>query len=292
MKDPLVSIIIPNLNNQERLAHCLEAVCQQSFRSGAVEIIVVDNGSTDHSTEVCRNYPVQLLVETAHQSPYWCRNAGIAAARGSVIALLDSNCIPVNDWLAQGVNDLEKTKAAIITGPVLYSFSSKRTLAERIDYLYSYISIEDLPHLTALSAGHLFFRKSLIDEIGYFLPHIRSLGDIEWTQRAYQQGHTFGFAEGAKVHYPAKTLIPVVRKMVRLGGGRKALWRAKGRPLYSVDWMWQIGKNLLPPSPAFFQEMNYRNRKERMEVPMLFLFLGLWLVKVCRAWGMMFRNGN
>jgi glycosyltransferase involved in cell wall biosynthesis len=290
MKDPLVSIIIPNLNNQERLALCLEAIDQQTYPSEAVEIIVVDNGSTDRSVEVCKNFPVRVLVERTHKSPYLCRNAGMATARGEIIALLDSNCIPVSDWLEQGLAELQQSKAAIVTGPIRYTFSNRKTIAERIDYLYSYISADDLPQLTALSAGHLFFRKSLLGEIGYFLPRIRSLGDIEWTHRAYKKGFSFGFAEGALVHYPAKRLRAAVRKMVRLGGGRKALWLAEGKSLYSLVWIRQIGKNLLPPSPAFFREMQDRNQKEGMEVPAVALFCGLWLVKGCRAWGMVFRS--
>lgn len=269
------------------MAACLEALQQQDYTMEEVEVIVVDNGSTDQSAKICERYPVQLLMETAHKSPYWCRNAGIAAARGSILVLLDSNCTPTPGWLAAGVAELAKKQASIVTGPIRYQFSEKKTLAERLDYLYSYISADDLPQVTALSAGHLFFNRSLIENIGYFLPHIRSLGDIEWTHRAYKQGLPFGFATKAIVQYPAKRRRAAIRKMIRLGGGRKALWKAQGRSVISAAWIGQIGKNFLPPSPAFFREMQQRNRQEDMDVPSPVLYVGLWAIKLCRAWGML-----
>lgn len=287
MQRELVSIIIPNLNNSQRLDQCLDAVFRQSYQAGPVEVIVVDNGSTDQSVAVCKKHPVRLLIRDQYRSPYWCRNEGIKIAKGTFIVLMDSNCVPDTDWLNNGLRTLLQPGHDIVTGPVQFQFSAEATLPEKIDYLYSVIKEDDIPKLKGLPATHLFVRKALFEAIGYFIPNVRSLGDIEWTGRAYQEGYRFAYANGAIVAYPAKQWADAVRKMIRLGGGKKELWMARGRSFRHSAWIWQIIKNLLPPSPAFYREM-FR-RKERESVPLTApqLYLGLWMIKVLRAWGML-----
>lgn len=287
-----MSVIIPNLNNAARLELCLKGLMQQSYPQEKTEIIVVDNGSTDGSQALCQKYTVRLLVHAERESPYWCRNAGIRSARGSIVALLDSNCAPIAEWLESGVAALGQGVGDIITGPVRFQFSKNRSLAERIDYLYSVINEADIPGAGGLPATHLFIRRELFEQIGYFIPHIRSLGDIEWTQRAKKRGYRFGFAAQATVDYPAKPFPKAVKKMVRLGGGQKELWVSAGQSPYHPRWIGKILKQLLPASPAFFRDMQARNREEKMHIPAIALYLGLVVIKWCYAWGMSWKSVN
>ncbi|PHN01471.1 glycosyltransferase [Flavilitoribacter nigricans] len=286
MKDPLVSVVIPNYNNQVGLERCLNAVFKQTYSPGQTEVIVVDNDSDDQSVKISKKFPLRLLIRPEYRSPYWCRNAGIQQAKGEYLVLLDSNCVPSPDWLRAGVQALNNSGASVVTGPVRFQFSLNPSFAEKIDYLYSVIRAEDIPHATGLPATHLFIRAPLFRDLGLFIPHIRSLGDIEWTNRAHQKGYTFGFAESAIVDYPAKNWKKAIEKMVRLGGGKKELWVAGGRSVYTLQWWGMIVKNLLPPSNSFFRDMQQRNLQEKTELPKLSLWLGLWGIKICRAIGM------
>ena len=65
------------------------------------EIIVVDNLSTDKTTQLVRNYPVKLLFETERQSSYAARNHGIIHAKGSIVSFIDADCMAKDDWLSK-----------------------------------------------------------------------------------------------------------------------------------------------------------------------------------------------
>ncbi|MBJ7281659.1 MAG: glycosyltransferase [Acidimicrobiia bacterium] len=87
---PLVSIIIPAFNAQEYLGETIDSVLAQTYRP--IEIIVIDDGSTDETVEIARAYgdPV-VVIEQENRGPAGARNTGFDAARGAIIALLDAD---------------------------------------------------------------------------------------------------------------------------------------------------------------------------------------------------------
>ena len=287
----LVSIIIPNLNNASRLKDCLEAIELQDYPANQREIILVDNGSTDNSVKIARNYAVKILIKDEIKSPYWGRNAGIKEAKGDIIVLIDSNCIPATSgWLSAAVQSIRMHERVIATGPVIFELKSSSGFWEKLDYLYSVIREEDLVKATALPATQLFIPKKIFDEIGLFIPHIRSLGDIEWTGKAFNRNVNFYFQSEAKVYYPPKRLNGFVKKMIRLGGGRKELWIYKGNSVLNINWIWILFKQLMPPSVRFVKEIWYLNKREKTQLNVLSLILGLWLLKLFRAYGMIVKS--
>ena len=282
------SVIIPHKDNLERLSRCLEALEVQSFPAGAFEIIVVDNGSSGNVREVLRPHRVRLLEEALIPSPYLCRNRGIREACGGYLVLLDSNCIPCREWLRAGIEMLETGRRDIVTGPVRFEFSPENTVFERLDYLYSVLREEDLPFRTALPATHLFIRREVFEEIGLFIPNIRSLGDIEWTDRAWRRGFRFHWAGEACVSYPSKDLRAFFRKMLRLGRGSKELWLSKGRVLQDPQWIWQVPKSFLPPNPVLVGSLRRLDRREKTGIGIFRLFWMAWLLKILRGTGRIF----
>jgi len=284
----LVSVIIPNWNNVERLKACLKAIQLQKSIDFSVEIIVVDNGSDDTSIEVAKRFYASVLQERSLNSPYPCRNKGIRKARGRYIALLDSNCIPDHNWMSAGIRAINSGKGDIVIGPVHFEFTAEGALFERFDFLYSVVREEDLPERRALPATHLFVKRSVFEKTGLFIPNIRSLGDIEWSNRAYRAGFRFGWAEEAVVSYPAKGFRAFVKKMLRLGRGKKEVWRYGGGSVWNPRWIWWTFKNFLPPNPKFVRRLDSLDRREKTEVGIFRLFWLAWLLKILRGWGMLF----
>jgi hypothetical protein len=86
---PSVSVVIPNYNYEKTLARCLESVMEQTHRP--IEVIVVDDGSTDSSREIVRSFPCTLLELEGNRGVSAARNAGIAASRGDIVFFLDSD---------------------------------------------------------------------------------------------------------------------------------------------------------------------------------------------------------
>jgi glycosyltransferase involved in cell wall biosynthesis len=84
----LVSVIIPVFNSERFLAEAIESVLAQSHRN--LELIVVDDGSTDGGAKAAQGYPVRYFRQE-HRGPGAARNFGIRQARGEFLAFLDSD---------------------------------------------------------------------------------------------------------------------------------------------------------------------------------------------------------
>ena len=99
MGDPLISVVIPNWNGKRFLAACLTSLRRQTWRH--LEIVLIDNGSTDGSVDFVRQlYPeVRILCFAANRGFSVAVNAGIAAARGAFIALLNNDARAEPRWL-------------------------------------------------------------------------------------------------------------------------------------------------------------------------------------------------
>ena len=96
MRDDLISVIVPIYNTKEYLSRCIDSICGQTY--GNLEIILVDDGSTDGSSLVCDDYcrkdnRIQVIHKENGGSTA-ARNAGIAIAKGEYIGFVDSD-----DWI-------------------------------------------------------------------------------------------------------------------------------------------------------------------------------------------------
>jgi glycosyltransferase involved in cell wall biosynthesis len=89
MKRPLVSVIVPVNNGQRFLREALESVLAQDYRP--LEIIVIDDGSEDGSSEVVRSFEEVRYIRHENRGPGAARNTGIAAARGEFLAFFDAD---------------------------------------------------------------------------------------------------------------------------------------------------------------------------------------------------------
>lgn len=87
-KLPLVSVVLPFYNEEKYLNACLTSLISQSYKN--LEIIVIDDGSTDKSVDIIEKYPVKVLKQE-HKGPGAARNLGANYARGEIIVFADSD---------------------------------------------------------------------------------------------------------------------------------------------------------------------------------------------------------
>ena len=98
LKFPKVSIIVRTYNEERWIAHCLSAIFSQDFDN--LEVILVDNNSTDHTVEVAKRYPISAVVKIDKFIPGKALNDGIRSSTGTYIVCISAHCIPKdNQWL-------------------------------------------------------------------------------------------------------------------------------------------------------------------------------------------------
>lgn len=117
-----ISVIIAARNEEANIAAVLNSVTRQSYHGDLTEIIVVDDHSTDKTTEIVRQFPmVKLLQLTDDPGNSYKKKAiaaGIAAATGDLIVTTDADCIAPPLWLETIAKCKAKTRAVFIAAPV------------------------------------------------------------------------------------------------------------------------------------------------------------------------------
>jgi len=88
---PLLSIIIPNYNGAVTLDLCLRAAT--AITDESLELIVVDDGSTDRSVDIIRRYPCKLVQLAEHAGASRARNTGARYSRGDILFFTDADCL-------------------------------------------------------------------------------------------------------------------------------------------------------------------------------------------------------
>lgn len=223
---PPVSILVPTWNDP-RLALCLASLIAQRY-AGAVEIVVIDNGSQESLAPLEVAYPgVRFLVERQPGS-YAARNKGLAVARGEVVAFTDSDCIADPDWLSCGVRSLLKAKGDAVVGGKIGMFLVNPDHPEPAaiyNYATGFRQWATIWFRGFTPTANLITYRNSFDTVGPFA-NIFSGGDWEWCRRARAAGHKLVYCHGAVVRHPAReNAAGMMALMRRTIAGRRALER-------------------------------------------------------------------
>lgn len=134
MNNPKVSVIIPIYNTQPWLKECLDSVLRQTLVD--FEVICVDDGSTDSSGDVLREYATKdarfVVISQTNQGQSVARNAGLKVARGKYIYFLDSDDFIEPDLLETACGELENKNLDIVFFDTIV-FGEKGISQETVD---------------------------------------------------------------------------------------------------------------------------------------------------------------
>lgn len=220
------SVIIPVFNDADDLKHVLTELRNQTISGDLFEVIVVDNGSTDHTKSVVAGFEnIRYLVEDKHpSSPYSCRNRGIEISKAEVIVLLDATCIPEAEWLEEGLNCLESQKADMASSNVQFDFRDKVTAGKIYDS--NNLQIENsIRKRKAVMTASLFVRWDVFSKVGTFVEGVRSGADLRWTRQATKQGMKLVFCKKSIAKKRARSYLQSIKKQWRVGKGQPAIWK-------------------------------------------------------------------
>jgi glycosyltransferase involved in cell wall biosynthesis len=190
IKRPSISVILPNYNHGKWLRRSVGALVAQAVSS--MEILLIDDGSTDNSLEViadlCRQHDcIRLIKHDVNRGPYVAVRAGLAAARGEFLLLAAAD-----DFILPGL--LERAEAALRAHPDAAFFCSEVALVDRSGHVVgyrpvvpprtmsAYISPDDMRREIQRTDNwfvgpSVVYRHARIAELGYFDESLGTLCD-------------------------------------------------------------------------------------------------------------------
>jgi GT2 family glycosyltransferase len=118
---PQVSFIVINWNGAAYLEECLNSLLQQTCHS--FEIFVVDNGSTDHSRQLLKQFPDVKVIWNEHNRGFGpANNQALSQAQGELIAFINNDAVLENSWLENMIPDFENSEIGMAAGKTLSYF--------------------------------------------------------------------------------------------------------------------------------------------------------------------------
>ena len=185
MVRPQVSIVIPCFNHARFLPDAIESALGQLHMP--VEVVVIDDGSTDNSADVASRYPVQV-VRQANAGLSSARNAGLAASSGDVVIFLDADDRLRPTAAAAGVDVLQRTPTAMLAfGRCLLVDEHGGPLATDQPRVTSGFYPELLRRNYIWTPALVAFRRAVFDELGAFDPSVNPSADYDLYLRVAQR---------------------------------------------------------------------------------------------------------
>lgn len=174
---PLVSVIIPVYNRAHYLAASLNSVFAQTYRP--IEVIVIDDGSTDSSAKVAKSYPEIQYFYQSNQGVSLARNAGISIASGDLIAFLDADDM----WKS---NKLDIQIPYMINHPMVgVTTTHVLNFLEPGTQIPSWFEADrHLGEKQVAIPSTWVVRISVFHQVGTFSPNLPASEDVEWLCRA------------------------------------------------------------------------------------------------------------
>jgi glycosyltransferase involved in cell wall biosynthesis len=177
---PLVSVIVPVFNGARFLGAALDSIAAQDYVP--IEVIVVDDGSTDGSADIARERGV-TLVPQANRGPAAARNAGVDRARGDILAFLDQDDV----WLP---SKIRKQVDALIASPDHVSLVLNQFFLEagvEVPRWFRRTDLLDVPH-PGWAPSCVAFRRATFARVGRFDEGFTRSSDMDWFTRAKENG--------------------------------------------------------------------------------------------------------
>jgi GT2 family glycosyltransferase len=214
----LITVVIPNWNGAAHLPTCLEAVRKQTYTN--LEVILVDNASTDHSLELlARDYPeVRVIALTRNRGFTGACNAGIRASNGVIVALLNNDTETDPHWAEVVVDTFERHPEAGLVASKMLLFDRRDTFHTAGDFY----RLDGIPgnrgvwqtdqgqfdreeYVFSACGGSAAYRRSMLDQIGlldddFFF----SCEDLDLAWRAQLAGWKCVYAPDAIVYHKLK----------------------------------------------------------------------------------------
>lgn len=210
---PTVSIVIPVKDRADDLRHCLKSLQQLDYPQDRLEVVVVDDGSSDETPQVAKELGVILLESGAvGGGPALARNKGASVATGEILAFIDSDCTAAADWLNDLLPAFSDKELAAVGGWV--DGMHHGSALDRYEAVMSSLNL-GRREMSAGSGGDTFYlpscnllmRKVAFVAAGGFRSELQVGEDVDLTWRLRDAGWKIQYLPRGTVYHAHRSRI-------------------------------------------------------------------------------------
>jgi mycofactocin system glycosyltransferase len=238
---PPISVIIP-VKNRPDIRDCLNSLELLDYPEDKIEVIVVDDGSTDSTAQVIQTFKIKAIHLTHTRGASACRNLAVKEAKGELMGFTDSDCVAHPNWLKELVPYFEEEKVGIVGGYVSNFYY--RSALDRYEDTKSSLNMgrhpfgaEDGKSSTAyVPSCNLIIRKKAFLEAGGFREDLNVGEDVDLCWRVRKLGyHLLYLPQGEVKHKHRNDVMPMLKRRFDYGTSEAILYsrhRDKRKMLY------------------------------------------------------------
>lgn len=237
---PVVSVVVPMLDEIDAIPACLAAFEQQDYPLDRLEVIVVDGGSADGSAELVADMaaerPWLRLVDNPDRRAAAAFNRGVEAATGEVVCLFSSHGVADRDFVSRSVAALQETGAAGVGGRLLHEGLDRRGNAVGLAMVSPVGMASPFRFATERrevdTIGHPAYRIEALRQVGPFDERLERNSDYELNWRLREAGHRLVFEPDIVTRYrPRGSLGALGRQFWWYGRWKERVIRRHPRSL-------------------------------------------------------------
>jgi len=195
-----VSLYIPCYNAQRYLQECLEGILRQTYKID--EILLIDDGSTDATLAIARDYPVKIISHGENKGLASSRNTAFRQSRNEFIAALDADCLAHPGWLEELMRCLANKDIVASGGMLLEKNNASpgdRWRCAHMNQSWGQDMLYDPPFLYG---NNSVFRKSAVMRAGFYNQGFKTnYEDIDLSEKIYKLGFRMVYEPGAVVEH-------------------------------------------------------------------------------------------
>jgi glycosyltransferase involved in cell wall biosynthesis len=207
-KSPLITVVIPHLNQAEDLRNCLSSLGAQTIDSQLFEVIVADNGSAE-LPDISGEALQIRLIEERKPGPGAARNRGADEATGGILAFIDADCRAQRDWLKTILEEMSAAPDLTVLGGDVQIWRDEAKPCSAIEAYESVFAYRFQLYIEKhgfCGTGNLAVKRKDFFEIGPF-KGIQFAEDIEWGKSVRAAGYKFRYVPGMIAYHPARKTL-------------------------------------------------------------------------------------
>ena len=237
---PLVSIVIPCLNEERYITALLDSLSAQDYGPEGIEVIVADGGSTDRTRMLVRDYPSRFkrleLVDNPKRITVGGLNAGMRAATGDCWVIIGAHSAVQQDFVRASVDALRRTGAACVGGPIetIGDGAVGRAIAAAMS---SPFGVGNAKFRYAETEGEVdtvpfgCYHRAVWELVGEFDETVDGADEDSYNARLIEAGGRIILVPAIRSSYYPRRSFPALARQYREYGAAKGTLFSRGRPL-------------------------------------------------------------